>query len=88
MKILMIITTIPFTSLLSLLDIFCRKRAKATDEFGKVTLGENDREGEEGGTSEVEAVLVARSEEVRKKASAMDAVISICKVGNKGNESK
>ena len=60
------------------LDMFCRKRGAAVDEFGRVGLGGTDEEEE--GTSEVEAVLISRSEDIRKKSSAIDAMMSICEV--------
>lgn len=54
--------------------MFYRRRGTAADEFGKL--------GTEFGTDEdsAAAVLVSRSADVRKKASAIDAMMSICKV--------
>ena len=57
-------------------DLFYRKRGTAADEFGK--LGSDFGYEED---SEVKSILVSRVEDMKKKASAIDAMMSICKVG-------
>lgn len=57
-------------------DLFYRKRGTAADEFGK--LGSDFGYEED---SEVKLILVSRVEDMKKKASAIDAMMSICKVG-------
>lgn len=60
-------------------DLFYRKRGTAADEFGK--LGSDFGYEED---SEVKSILVSRVEDMKKKASAIDAMMSICKVGTEG----